>query len=738
MRFSTSGNNNSIVVQAKHYVRSSYSQLKHVLLRDEKAKIKNLKPNRYIVVTSLSLTPTRKDELKAGLSPFVQTSNDIIGRDDLNSFLSEFPEIEKRYFKLWFSSVPVINRIINNGIEGRSQYLLEEIKAKFPQYVTTKNLFDADSILQRQKILLITGQPGIGKTTLAKMLIFDRARNGCAIYQVENITEAENLISINNAEKQLFYFDDFLGANYYEIVNAHKTETQLTRFIERIKTTPNKYLILTTRTIILNHAIEKYEKIAQSSIVHTQFEIKLTDYSKYEKAIILYNHIYFSDMQKDLYDVILRDKFYLTIVSHKNYSPRIIEFITDKSRILSLTTETYRQFILGNLDNPKDIWYHSFNNQISYLDRCLLFTLLTFESGCFYSDLSTAYASRLEFERNNNNQTIHNNQCDESIRILLNGFIISYLYNTCPPVRKFSFINPSLGDFLIRYIAESFDERKGIISSLVYLEQLSIFNPDNSVVQLEKELQDIICQRIAASKLKTIREKGRALTSSIRSALFLEAIIRYCPEANKDSLLLGFLKQISFSESWKPVINEIEYFLLSIENSPKTHNYVKNHFIMIIEKLMTNITDSENAKIIPTLFRKYEYDYDDYIESPNGLDKISNVIESVVEQYENELIDSSRNSIGTYSEVIDLYYDINAPIGSLVDTLLPRFIGVEDDYKCTPDREYWDRIIEDNIEKAELEYNQPESSSRIYKRDIQLVQDEGKMIEDLFSGELKP
>ena len=120
-------------------------------------------------------------------------------------------------------------------IEGRTRYLLKRIKEKIPFYVVTKKLDVANKILQKEKLLLITGQPGIGKTTLAEILLFERAKNHHKIYKVENISEAEDVISPNDEEKQLFYFDDFLGANYFEIVNAHKTETQLTAFVERGK-----------------------------------------------------------------------------------------------------------------------------------------------------------------------------------------------------------------------------------------------------------------------------------------------------------------------------------------------------------------------------------------------------------------------------------------------------------------------------------------------------------------------
>lgn len=44
---------------------------------------------------------------------------------------------------------------------------------------------------------------------------------------------------------------------------------------------------LTMRTVILNHGLEKYEKVSHSKLANQQFEIKLSDYIKMEKALIL-------------------------------------------------------------------------------------------------------------------------------------------------------------------------------------------------------------------------------------------------------------------------------------------------------------------------------------------------------------------------------------------------------------------------------------------------------------------
>src|ERR1019366_6598099 len=64
-----------LIVQCKRY--SKFSDLKSTLKNKELAKIARLKPDRYMLTTSVSLSVQQTDELKSLLSPFVQSTSDI-------------------------------------------------------------------------------------------------------------------------------------------------------------------------------------------------------------------------------------------------------------------------------------------------------------------------------------------------------------------------------------------------------------------------------------------------------------------------------------------------------------------------------------------------------------------------------------------------------------------------------------------------------------------------------------
>ena len=101
------------VVQTKHYARSGYSKLLSVL-RKEADKVERLDPERYVVVTSVELSPPRKREVAALFAP--THDGDVFGRDDLNNLLGLHPEVEKRHLALWTPSTAVLEEVLDASV----------------------------------------------------------------------------------------------------------------------------------------------------------------------------------------------------------------------------------------------------------------------------------------------------------------------------------------------------------------------------------------------------------------------------------------------------------------------------------------------------------------------------------------------------------------------------------------------------------------------------------------------
>ncbi len=155
-----------LMVQVKHYAESGYSKLISNLRSSEKPKLEKLSPKRYILATSVKLSPKNKDSIKDAFEPYIINTQDVLGFDDLNNLLRKHPSVAEANYKLWITSSAVFDRLLNNAIIGRSEFYAKKIKREISLFVHTHNLDRANKMLSKQSFVIITGTPGVGKTTV--------------------------------------------------------------------------------------------------------------------------------------------------------------------------------------------------------------------------------------------------------------------------------------------------------------------------------------------------------------------------------------------------------------------------------------------------------------------------------------------------------------------------------------------------------------------------------------------
>jgi hypothetical protein len=156
------------ILQCKHWIRSPVSTLIRMLERTEQAKVQTLRPKRYLLVTSVELSRTDKQKIATIFKGYLHSESDVFGFEDVNDLLAKHSEIVKAFPSLWLASAEVIGLIQNAAILGRSDFSLGEIRSKATRYVATKSHAAARLRLEETGVVLITGLPGIGKTTLAE------------------------------------------------------------------------------------------------------------------------------------------------------------------------------------------------------------------------------------------------------------------------------------------------------------------------------------------------------------------------------------------------------------------------------------------------------------------------------------------------------------------------------------------------------------------------------------------
>ncbi|ALP36028.1 hypothetical protein ASL14_07465 [Paenibacillus sp. IHB B 3084] len=186
---------------------------------------------------------------------------------------------------MWLSSTAVLKTILQSNIKNRSEFLEDSIKNSIKLFVQNKSVNEAIDILNDVNFTIISGNPGVGKTTLAKMLILHYMSKEFELIEIsEDIEEGNKLFAED--KKQIFYYDDFLGSNFLERSISKNEDKRLYYFMERIKANKNKKLIMTTREYILKQAQQKYEVLGRTDIDLAKHILDLESYTRVAKAEI--------------------------------------------------------------------------------------------------------------------------------------------------------------------------------------------------------------------------------------------------------------------------------------------------------------------------------------------------------------------------------------------------------------------------------------------------------------------
>ncbi len=377
-----------LIVQVKHYVRTGLNGLIRDLKKEDK-KVKKLAPSRYVVVTSVPLSPQDKDKIIAALPSAPLVVGDVIGQTDLNNLLGRHPTIEQGHPKLWLTSQAVLDRVLHNAEATRSEFEVKKIHQQIRRYVQTDAFGEAEKRLADERVVMIAGPPGIGKTTLANMLLYEHLSQGWqAIVIDRDVTEGAKLFK--QGVNQIFYFDDFVGATLIgESINAN--DKALLSFISMVREDPTSRLVLTTREHLYEQAKLRSERLRYANLDADRIILRMRDYSTRQRAQILYNHIYFSDLPDSHVTALLENDFYSKIIRHKKFNPRVIEWMATRQRIKNVPAEKYCKFVSQLLENPIEIWRHAYEQELSKSAQTLLLTLWSFEGRIAINALEKAF-----------------------------------------------------------------------------------------------------------------------------------------------------------------------------------------------------------------------------------------------------------------------------------------------------------------------------------------------------------
>ncbi|GGO62947.1 nSTAND3 domain-containing NTPase [Nonomuraea cavernae] len=445
-----------VVVQCKHYAGSTFADLGRSA-REELPKMNKERPDRYLFATTQNLSRTQKDSLAKDLSPWLANPGDLLTQLDLNELLSRHQRVERQHFKLWLASTGMLELIVRSGLWARSEALMEDIRDRVKLYVRSPGYDRASTRLDDTHVVVLTGVPGVGKSMLAEMLLLAHWHEGWQVILISsNIDEAWD--AYRPGEQQIFFYDDFLGQTDISERGNKNEDAGIVRFMDRVAKDSTKRIVMTTRSQILRQTALTREPIARGNFELRECVVEVADYRAVERAQILYNHLYFSKLPRQVLRDYVAGKHYWQVVDHPNFSPRVIEQVIKRG---SQSAETLAKSLVNTLARPIDLWGTMFATVLSDAAQRVVLTLATFPVEGVDPNTLRKVARRdtrpIDFTN--------------ALRALEGTFI---QIGTSPPIKetRVAYANPSVRDFVLATLDEEPEYALSLINDACSLNQI--------------------------------------------------------------------------------------------------------------------------------------------------------------------------------------------------------------------------------------------------------------------------
>jgi len=461
-----------IVVQVKHYPNATLSRLIRAFSVEAERKI-NRSGVRYVPVTTARLSPRAKDRIGGVFSPKIDSSS-VLGREDLEAMLVRHPAIERRHIRLWLTDTRTLESVVHARERWLQSQVTRDIREQASLLVPTRHSRIARDLLDSEGAVILAGPPGAGKTSAALLLLAEQVHEGWEVLAaVDSLSEVESIR--DDDVKQIIYYDDFLGSSLRTAFLSGKNEDRkIVSLLAQCKENPRLQMVLTTREYILAAARRIHPRLSEDQVDITRVILDASDLDVFERAEILYRHIYFSKLRSILSDPSNTSQLWVPVLVHRAFNPRLVRLYVqavvrtslDKNvpSVVRFSSELVRTF-----ENPEDLWRNIFEDHLSYSQRKILNMCATMPSFVVLTDLLIMLSgsgqdcgdAELDAQRRADLRTLDGDFLSISTATIV-GITDSFI----------SFANTSIASYAITQLAVDTAEFVDILGKIILFEQL--------------------------------------------------------------------------------------------------------------------------------------------------------------------------------------------------------------------------------------------------------------------------
>lgn len=478
-----------LLIQVKQYINSTPAQLLSSL-KNEVSKVQKINPEQYYVCCAKCLSPMKVSDVYELFSDYMDSEENILTLNEIEDFLNqpENRDVLERHFKLWIESTGVLQSVLDGDIFVDSEVLIANAKEEMKLFVPTSAYDNAIKLLEakKKKVLFIVGDPGVGKSMTSNMLALYFLAKGYRLRATSNTSDFASLkrsLSRYPDVKEIILVDDCFGQAYFDLRDHQNSD--LLSLIKYVHFSKNKLMILNSRVTIFQEAKEHRRELIKA-IDNKEYGLYVLDMSKisdYEKASILYNHLYASGIDDLRFAEIRKEQRYRRIISHPNYNPRIIEYVCTPKQYSSVPAKKFYSFIENNLNNPREVWKDEYENRLQLADRILLLTVFSLSDYNSDEGLVKQCFDHWIAETPSIDLTV--NQFEASLRRLLDSFLRIVDEHGH---RKIGVANPAVNDYLKWRIKGNASEADYILNHAYSIQQIYRLMPEEAFFEHADEI----------------------------------------------------------------------------------------------------------------------------------------------------------------------------------------------------------------------------------------------------------